>query len=262
MLLGPAAVSPAPPRHLGAVDAASTPARSTFELTAGMSDVDAYAFLYYAQYVKYNERAASEAAGSPLVMRSVESMIFGRPARWGESINVVTFLCPPAACEEESGVVRLLHAWVADSSEDCSKPDVCNTSVMSYSKPPGAALAGLDVPRPGHPLYRPLMACLRENRTPTPQFARCEPLATSRQRELCVTVHLDAIGYGGRLQPSWAFDLFERQRTAIIGGQSALKSLQRPSPPHLHRRRLPRHPHPCRRRLGRPPQPPSPPRRQ
>ncbi|EOD37981.1 hypothetical protein EMIHUDRAFT_448936 [Emiliania huxleyi CCMP1516] len=188
-----------------------------------MSDVDAYAFLYYAQYVKYNERAASEAAGSPLVLSSVESMIFGRPARWGESINVVTFLCPPAACEEESGVVRLLHAWVADSSEDCSKPDVCNTSVMSYSKPPGAALAGLDVPRPGHPLYRPLMACLRENRTPTPQFARCEPLATSRQRELCVTVHPDAIGCGGRLQPSWAFDLFERQRTAIIGGQSALK---------------------------------------
>ena len=145
-MLGPAAASPAPPRRLGAVDAASTPARSTFELTAGMSDVDAYAFLYYAQYVKYNERAASEAAGSPLVLSSVESMIFGRPARWGESIKVFTFLCPPAACEEEPGVVRLLHAWVADSSEDCSKPDVCNTSVMSYSKPPGAALAGLDVP--------------------------------------------------------------------------------------------------------------------
>ena len=100
-MLGPAAASPAPPRRLGAVDAASTPARSTFELTAGMSDVDAYAFLYYAQYVKYNERAASEAAGSPLVLSSVESMIFGRPARWGENIKVVTFLCPPAACEEE-----------------------------------------------------------------------------------------------------------------------------------------------------------------
>jgi hypothetical protein len=213
---------------------------TTLEVTIGMADVDAYAFLYYANYIKYNERAASLAAETPLVLSEVETMTFPLPVQWGSEVTIHTFLCPDDA-GSTAGSVRLLHAWTVASPEssgvhaaEALKPAVYNTSVVTYTAPGAlssmaASLLALRPPPADHPLYAPLMACVRENRTRAPAFPlKCARLAPARRATM--RVGPDAIGFGGRLQPSVAMDLFERHRTAIIGGQPSLASLQEGSP--------------------------------
>ena len=208
---------------------------ATLDVTIGMADVDAYAFLYYANYMKYNERAASLAAQTPLVLSEVENMTFPLPVHWGSEVTIHTFLCPDNAGPAD-GRVRLIHAWtVATESRDVQaaealKPVVYNASVIAYTAPSAAtsidpSLLALRPPSVDHPLYAPVMACVRENRTRAPAFPlKCARLAPSRRATM--RVGPDAIGFGGRLQPAVAMDLFERHRTAIIGGQPSLASLQ------------------------------------
>ena len=209
---------------------------ATLEVTVGMADVDAYAFLYYANYIKYNERAASLAAETPLVLSEVGNMTFPLPVHWGSEVTIHTFLCPDDA-GPTAGSVRLLHAWTVASPDssgmhaaEALKPVVYNTSVATYTAPGAASsmaasLLALRPPPADHPLYAPLMACVRENRTRAPAFPfKCARLAPTRRATMRVSP--DAIGFGGRLQPSVAMDLFERHRTAIIGGQPSLASLQ------------------------------------
>ena len=47
------------------------------KIRVGMSDVDAYGFLYYASYLKYNERATNHVS-SGLVLRGLEFMKFAK----------------------------------------------------------------------------------------------------------------------------------------------------------------------------------------
>ena len=208
---------------------------AALEVTIGMADVDAYAFLYYANYIKYNERAACLAAGTPLVLTEVEDMTFPSPVHWGSEVTIHTFLCPDDT-GSTSGCVRLLHAWTVAPSgfsgaAEALKPVVHNASVTTYTyaAPDGAAsMLALRAPPADHPLYAPLMACVRENRTRAPAFPlKCARLAPARRATMLVSP--DAVGFGGRLQPSVAMDLLERHRTAIIGGQPSLASLQEES---------------------------------
>ena len=115
---------------------------ATLEVTIGMADVDAYAFLYYANYIKYNERAASLAAETPLVLSEVENMTFPLPVQWGSEVTIHTFLCPDDA-GPTAGTVRLLHAWTVASpassgvhAAEALKPVVYNTqSTVAFEAP-------------------------------------------------------------------------------------------------------------------------------
>lgn len=215
----------------------------------GMSDVDAYGFLYYATYIKYNERMANLISPAhALAVCGVQMMKFIRSVTWGSEITIATFLCPPAhgsddpraeAAGEEQ--LRLIHAWY-DTEEVGARPTgdspkqtpltPHNISICSYKMPTSAAareavMGRFCTPPKSHPLFRQLLVCVREALTPVPPLPPvCAPLRPSRQRELCITILPDAIGYGGRLAPSVALDLFERARTAIIGGQPNLAWLK------------------------------------
>jgi len=238
------------------------------KIRVGMSDVDAYGFLYYASYLKYNERATNHVS-SGLVLRGLEFMKFAKSVHWGKEVLILTFKCPEArssstdlvaadaAAAAASSTLRLAHVWLpyggvdADAAGPPSPAGASPTSpaarwagaaaavspyniaITLYELPAdpaarAAANAAFHEPGKTHPLFRQLYACVRESVTPLPPLPpTCTPLAAHRQRDLQFTIAPDAIGYGGRLQPSVALDLFERQRTAIIGGQPALAWLDR-----------------------------------
>ena len=65
------------------------------KIRVGMSDVDAYGFLYYASYLKYNERATNHVS-SGLVLRGLEFMKFAKSVHWGKEVLILTFKCPEA----------------------------------------------------------------------------------------------------------------------------------------------------------------------
>ena len=149
---------------------------------------------------------------------------------------ITTFRLPSAAATDEGNTIRLLQAWTAvdgDEEDDERRPAVLNMSITSYALPANGAkssnvLSCFEAPPTDHPLYRQVMACVREARLELPTLPPVlSPLSPERQKDLVVTVCPDAIGYGQRLQPSVAMDLFERQRTGIIGGQPALAWLER-----------------------------------
>lgn len=169
-----------------------------FTVSVGMGDVDAYAFLYYGVFFKYNERAACAAAGAgPLVLCQVPLMKFVKPVRWGIRVRISTFLCLPCAhldAAKAEGKICLLHAWVEDSEDQCTtkaKPVALNVAIAVYSlrdSLPGS-LCALAIPPPPpttHPLYRQLFACVRELSgtliPPVPPV--CSPLCLVRQRDL------------------------------------------------------------------------------
>ena len=148
---------------------------ATLEVTIGMADVDAYAFLYYANYMKYNERAASLAAKTPLVLSEVENMTFPLPVHWGSEVTIHTFLCPDNAGPTD-GRVRLIHAWTVAAPEssdvqaaEALKPVVYNASVATYTAPSAVAsidpaLLALRPPSVDHPLYAPCPVLYPEGR--------------------------------------------------------------------------------------------------
>jgi acyl-CoA thioesterase FadM len=209
----------------------------TYMVRIGMADVDAYAFLYYSSYIRHNERAACHAVDCGLALREMEFMKFGRPVRWGMRTTIHTFLAFPDS-ERDSNLLRVFHVWTCADEDGKDEVDAngnavaFNLSISTYSMPyePAARsriMSRLAAPKKGHPFFRQLMACTKEATLALPPLPpTCTPLAAERQRDLFVRVCPDAIGYGERLNPAVAMDLFERQRTAMIGGQSAMRWLE------------------------------------
>ena len=180
----------------------------------GISEIDSYNMLFYSHYLRYNERAANSCLSpesSSAVLRRVVVAKYMSSVRWNDTVDIrTTAVAEPSAVE---GEYTLLHEWfVAEQYEKAAYLSICTYSVSGS--------AGFTAARtPNAKEARRIQALQRQAGnvfTPQEQGGRSETLP----------VYPDMIGPGGSLAVPCVMDLFERQRTTLIGGQEELERLK------------------------------------
>jgi acyl-CoA thioesterase FadM len=179
-------------------------------LDIGIADIDSYAMLFYGNYFRYNERAATACCtpGSWAVLKRAALVKYIKPVGWTDVVDIRSTLVPPEG-DERADEPMLLHEWLRDG-------ETIHLSLAVYTLHGGGAL---QAPAPEPAVERRLKALRREAKDVF------EPPPSSYLRETRV-VYADMIGASQALSCPQVMDYFERQRTVLIGGQRELERLK------------------------------------
>ena len=186
---------------------------SMLRVSLGISEIDSYSMLFYSHYLRHNERAANSCLSpesSSAVLRRVVVAKYMSSVRWNDTVDIRTTAVAELAVEGEH---TLLHEWFV--AEQYDKPvylsmctyAICGSAGFTAARTPDAKEA------------RRIQALQREAGvlfTPQDGSGRSETFP----------VYPDMIGPGGSLAVPCVMDLFERQRTTLIGGQEELERLK------------------------------------
>jgi len=184
----------------------------------GISEIDSYNMLFYSHYLRYNERAANSCLSpesSSAVLCRVSLAKYMSSVRWNDTVDIRTtaVVAPCAEGQSVQGEYTLLHEWFV--AEQYEKP--AYLSLCTYVVCGPAGFTGARTPDARE--ARRIQALQRE----------AGVLFTPQGGSGCsetLPVYPDMIGPGGGLAVPCVMDLFERQRTTLIGGQEELERLK------------------------------------
>ena len=179
----------------------------------GISEIDSYNMLFYSHYLRYNERAANSCLSpesSSAVLRRVAVAKYMSSVRWNDAVDIRTTAVAGPSAEGEH---TLLHEWfVAEQYEKPAYLSLCTYTVCGVAGFTGARTPDVKEARRIQALQREAGLLF----TPQDGGGCSETLP----------VYPDMIGPGGSLAVPCVMDLFERQRTTLIGGQEELERLK------------------------------------
>eukprot|EP00316_Scyphosphaera_apsteinii_P013106 CAMPEP_0119331708 /NCGR_PEP_ID=MMETSP1333-20130426/81220_1 /TAXON_ID=418940 /ORGANISM="Scyphosphaera apsteinii, Strain RCC1455" /LENGTH=212 /DNA_ID=CAMNT_0007341377 /DNA_START=139 /DNA_END=773 /DNA_ORIENTATION=+ len=175
--------------------------------------------LFYGNYLRYNERAANACLGNGsnhATLCRVTLAKYVKSVRWNETVHIRTLLVPGALVGENRSAGSthaersLLHEWLVDDS-------IVFISICTYI---GHGAFNFDAAIvPDVKEERRIKALLREA---ADTFV---PQSKGAKHEInCV--YPDMISASGTLTVPSVMDLFERQRTKLIGDQAELQRLK------------------------------------
>lgn len=180
-------------------------------LRLGIAEIDSYNMLFYGHYLRYNERAANSCLSLESTCATIRGVALAKyisSVRWNDIVDIRTTAVP----SEGTGEHSLLHEWFVNEKYD--KP--VYLCLCSYAIEGPAGFTGAHTPDVKE--ARRLTALQREAANVfTPQDA-----GLSQN----FAVYPDMVGPGGALAVPCVMDLFERQRTVLIGGQEELERLK------------------------------------
>ena len=207
-------------------------------LRLGIAEIDSYNMLFYGHYLRHSERAANSCLGRESTSATVSHVALAKyvsSVSWNDVVDIRTTAHP-----SEDGT--LLHEWFVNERYD-TPVHVC---LCSYDVDGPAGFVGARTPdgkearrvNPRQPWD--LLGTLSE---PSAQARRL--IALQREGAAVFTpqdgagrseafgVYPDMVGPNGALAVPCVMDLFERQRTVLIGGQerAAPATSPPPSPP-------------------------------
>lgn len=199
--------------YLADCDSPSNTAQQSAEMPVevAIADIDSYSMLFYGHYLRYNERAANRclATGSA-VLRRVLLAKYANSVRWNDDVRIRTTAMPApegAPSDEHS----LLHEWVGLNSKVVYSALCCYTVRGASDGFTGALRAETKV-------LRRITAAQRE--------AAMLFSAQGGGKSETFAVFPDMLSGTGTLSTPCVMDLFERQRTKLIGGQDELERLK------------------------------------
>lgn len=178
-------------------------------LRLGIAEIDSYNMLFYGHYLRHSERAANSCLGRESTSATVSHVALAKyvsSVSWNDVVDIRTTAHP-----SEDGT--LLHEWFVNERYD-TPVHVC---LCSYDVDGPAGFVGARTPDGKE--ARRLIALQREGAavfTPQDGAGRSEAFG----------VYPDMVGPNGALAVPCVMDLFERQRTVLIGGQEELERLK------------------------------------
>ena len=230
-------------------------------LRLGIAEIDSYNMLFYGHYLRHSERAANSCLGRESTSATVSHVALAKyvsSVSWNDVVDIRTTAHP-----SEDGT--LLHEWFVNERYDtpvhvclCSYDVDGPAGFVGARTPDGKEARRVNPRQPWDPLgtlsepsaqARRLIALQREGAavfTPQDGAGRSEAFG----------VYPDMVGPNGALAVPCVMDLFERQRTVLIGGQERTRTrhLAASVPSSLRpARRRPRRRRPCRRPHPTPP---------